>query len=81
MPNVLEDSVACWYKARKPGTCLSAEDWKPGRLVRFAQDHLEYETGPGAIPVAIIVDDKSRGVVLTYASLVTFAAIPDGKLE
>jgi hypothetical protein len=72
------EGTACWYRKPCKGRTSPREltGWIAGQLVQFAQDHVEYETGPGMIPVAIIIDDKTRGVVVVAAENVTFAAVP-----
>jgi hypothetical protein len=75
------DAAACWFRKCKPGTAIVASGWRPGKILHFGQDHIEYENGPGAIPVAVVFDEETRGVVVTYAEFVTFATNPPGEKD
>ena len=52
------DLRACWFRLRTKGIQRwIVEKPRGGRLHMFTTDHIEYESGPGLFPVAIVVDD------------------------
>lgn len=70
----LATNPTCWYKVDK--------EWKTGFFHRWAQDHEDFDNGPGHIPVALIEDATDSRVRIVYASHVSFSPdCPAGKRE
>ncbi len=56
----------CWYKTT---------EWKGGVLLFWSTDHVEYESGPGHFPVAIIEDTKTGGVHSIPIANINFSSV------
>jgi hypothetical protein len=58
----------CWY--------LFNGKARGGVLRMWGQDHQEYDSGPGIIPVGVVEDDVTRCLVSVYVNNVCFASVP-----
>ena len=70
------ETKACWYRKCKPNTAIVTGGWIAGRLVQFGQDHIEYDSGPGPIMVAVVIDEATLKTEITVASAVAFGTEP-----
>jgi len=69
-----ESDTICWYK-HKP-----SDEWKTGFFLIWSQDHVEFESGPGNFPVAVVEDAVSSRVHVVRADLVSFTpGDPEGE--
>jgi len=60
------DIIRCWYKH------TPQDEWKTGFFLIWSQDHVEFESGPGNFPVAVVEDAVSSRVHVVHASLISF---------
>ena len=68
---------ACWYRLRrKINGKWEILPHEGGRLHIFTTDHIEYESGPGPYPVAVIEDDETGTVHVVPAQDVCFGMVP-----
>lgn len=66
---------ACWYKTYDYTTRKYSE-WKGGRLRAWSTNHVEFESGPGLFPCAVVEDDKTRQCLSVEVEQVCFASAP-----
>lgn len=72
---------ACWYRV-VTGYTMGKEDlskWRMGDFHAWSTFHEEYESGPGPFPAAIVEDNKTGAVIVTFAGNVHFGADPETK--
>lgn len=74
----IQTFIRCWFRRLIKGNWT---DWQEGVFQKWAQDHVEYEEGPGAVPVAIIVSSQTGETHVVYAEWVQFKKpIPEVEL-
>jgi hypothetical protein len=66
----------CWFKTFDIRT-REHSDWRPGRLLNWSTDHVEYESGPGNFPVGVVEDSKDLSCHSVYVEFISFASNPE----